>query len=141
MSHCNATTLRKASRCLSGMYDSALASGGLRATQFAILGELNLHRDGPPLIHELARAMAMDRSTLGRNLRPLERDGLIALSLDNDRRGRRVILTARGYLKYSQLVPLWESAQQRFEAIFGTARAEQLRGLASAITTIDFSVA
>jgi DNA-binding MarR family transcriptional regulator len=74
-------------------------------------------------------------------LRPLERDGLIALSLDNDRRGRRVILTARGYLKYSQLVPLWESAQQRFEAIFGTARADQLRGLASAITTIDFSVA
>ncbi len=141
MSRCNATTLRKASRCLSGMYDSALASGGLRATQFAILGEMNQHRDEPLLIHELARAMAMDRSTLGRNLRPLERDGLIALSLDNDRRGRRVILTARGYLKYSQLVPLWESAQRRFEAIFGTARAEQLRELASAITTIDFSVA
>src|SRR5215207_6614444 len=139
MSRCNATSLRKASRCLSGMYDSALVSGGLRATQFAILAELNRHRDQPLLIHELASAMAMDRSTFGRNLRPLERDGFIALSMDDDRRGRRVILTARGYLKYSQMVPLWESAQQRFEATFGIARAEQLRELASAITSIDFS--
>ena len=141
MSRCNATTLRKASRYLSGVYDSALAGTGLRATQFAILAELNRHRDHPLLMRELARNMAMDRSTLGHNLRPLYRDGLVALAVDADRRGRRVVLTAVGYVKYQEATPLWERAQQRFEAIFGIRRAEHLRQLASAVLKTDLGQA
>lgn len=137
MSRCNATTLRKASRHLSGMYDHALVGSGLRATQFAILAELNRNRDDPLLIRELARNMAMDRSTLGHNLRPLYRDGLVALAVDEDRRGRRVVLTAVGYLKLHQAMPFWEQAQQRFEALFGTDRAELLRQLAAAVLDTD----
>ena len=137
MSRCNATMLRKASRHLSGMYDNALVGSGLRATQFAILAELNRNRDHPLLIGELARNMAMDRSTLGHNLRPLYRDGLVALAVDEDRRGRRVVLTAVGYLKFRQTMPFWEQAQQRFEALFGSDRAEQLRQLAAAVLDTD----
>jgi DNA-binding MarR family transcriptional regulator len=136
MSRCNATTLRKASRYLSGIYDTVLAPSGLRATQFAILAELNRNRDKPLLMTELARAMAMDRTTLGRNLRPLERDGFVTLSVDDDRRGRRIILTARGYLKVEEMTPLWERAQQRFESAFGKERAAQLRELATMVLTL-----
>ena len=137
MSRCNATTLRKASRYLSAVYDSALVESGLRATQFAILAELNRNRDRPLLIRELAQTMAMDRSTLGHNLRPLYRDGLVALSVDDDRRGRRVVLTAVGYVKYLEAMPSWEQAQMRFEALFGLKRAEKLRQLAAAVLNVE----
>lgn len=137
MSRCNATTLRKASRHLSGMYDNALIGSGLRATQFAILAELNRNRDHPLLMQQLARKMAMDRSTLGHNLQPLYRDGLVALVVDGDRRGRRVVLTAVGFVKYQETMPRWEGAQRRFEALFGTGRAEQLRRLAAAVLHTD----
>jgi DNA-binding MarR family transcriptional regulator len=137
MSRCNATTLRKASRCLSAMYDSALVGSGLRATQFAILAELNRKRDRPLLIRELARTMGMDRSTLGHNLRPLDRAGLVVLAIDDDRRGRRVVLTAAGFIKYMEALPLWEQAQVRFETLFGLKRAEKLRQLAAAVLEVE----
>lgn len=78
-SPCIATAMRKASRRLSQLYDDALAPSGLRTTQYAILSELERRSKRPPTMRELADAMVMDRSALGHNLRPLERDGLIAL--------------------------------------------------------------
>src|SRR3981081_4702379 len=90
-SPCFATAIRKASRRLSQLYDDALEPSGLRTTQFAILSELERRAKEPPM-RELADAMVMDRSALGRNLRPLERDGLIALEEGEDRRQRRVVM-------------------------------------------------
>src|SRR3981081_1650477 len=76
-SPCFATAMRKASRRLSQLYDEVLEPSGLRTTQFAILSELERRAKAPPTMRELADAMVMDRSALGHNLRPLERDGVI----------------------------------------------------------------
>jgi DNA-binding MarR family transcriptional regulator len=82
-SSCTATAMRKASRRLTQLYDVALAPCGIRSTQFAILAEVNRRSKEPPTMRELADALVMDRSALGHNLRPLERDELIALERAN----------------------------------------------------------
>jgi DNA-binding MarR family transcriptional regulator len=96
-SQCSATATRKATRRMTQLYDDALAPAGLRSTQYAIVDELHRKADAPPTLGELAETLVPDRSALGYNLRPLERDGLIALVAgDADRRLRRVVLTKIG---------------------------------------------
>jgi DNA-binding MarR family transcriptional regulator len=125
---CNCTAMRKASRWLSQMYDAALAPAGLRSTQYSILRELRRRVDDPPLMGQLAEVMVMDRSTLGHNLIPLERDGLVRLEPSRaDRRSKQVVLTAEGRRKYAEALPLWREAQDRFEKRFGEVEAAYLR--------------
>jgi DNA-binding MarR family transcriptional regulator len=77
---------------------------------------------------ELAEALVMDRSSLGHNLRPLERDGFVALRTGKeDRRRRYIAMTARGRTKFAEAKPLWQRAQDRFTDVYGVARADQLR--------------
>ena len=125
---CNATAMRKASRRLSQLYDDAIADCDLRGTQAAILVELQRVSKQPPTMHELACALVMDRSSLGHNLKPLERDGLVALHEDeHDRRRRHVVLTPLGRAKLRQFLPLWQKAQDHFHQVFGKANSERLR--------------
>ena len=127
---CNCTALRMASRRVSQMYDVALAPAGLKTTQFAILSEIERRANDPPTMRELADAMVMDRSTLGQNLRPLERDRLVAWEpSDADRRRKLVILTEKGRAKRMQARSLWRAAQERFERAVGAAEAARLRGI------------
>ncbi|MEP6574706.1 MAG: MarR family winged helix-turn-helix transcriptional regulator [Gemmatimonadota bacterium] len=127
-SPCIATAMRKASRRLSQLYDDALAPTGLRSTQFAILAELASFTDGPPSMVELAEALVTDRSSLGHNLRPLERDGLVALEAsEEDRRRRHVVLTTKGRAALKAGVLRWQIAQDRFHEVFGAAEAARLR--------------
>lgn len=120
--------MRKASRRLTQLYDDALVPCGLRSTQFAILTELKRRSTTPPTMAELARALVTDRSALGHNLKPLERDGLIALQEgDEDRRRRHVVLTEQGEAKLAEARPLWATAQAQFNAVFGEAEAASLR--------------
>jgi DNA-binding MarR family transcriptional regulator len=127
---CNCTAMRKASRRVSQMYDAALAPAGLRATQFAVLSEIDRRADDPPTMRELADAMVMDRSTLGQNLRPLERDRLLAWEpSDADRRRKLVVLTAKGRAKRMQARSLWRAAQERFESTIGAAESASLRAI------------
>lgn len=129
-SRCNCTALRKASRRVSQFYDSALAPSGLRSTQFAILAELTRRGEASPTIRELSEAMVMDQSTIGQNLRPLEREGLVALVQDEaDRRSRRVTVTKAGHARFAVAHPLWREAQERFEDSFGKRAAADLRGV------------
>ena len=84
---CNNTALRKATRRVSQLYDSVLAPTGLRSTQRSIL--LNIARFGSPTMGQLAASLVLDRSALGHNLRPLEREGFIVLDVDpDDKRSR-----------------------------------------------------
>lgn len=130
---CCATALRKASRRLSQLYDDALAEAGLRGTQLSILAELHARGDAPS-IAELAEALVTDRSALGHNLRPLERDGLVEIVAgEHDKRRRDVLLTARGRAKVREALPLWRNAQERFLAAFGARNAAQLRATLLAI--------
>jgi DNA-binding MarR family transcriptional regulator len=124
---CNATALRKASRRLTQLYDSALEPSGLRSTQFAILAELSHWAANPPTLAELAAALVMERSALGHTLRPLERDGLIGLQAGADRRQRYVVMTVKGKAKCKECTRLWESAQRRFDEVFGRPEATSLR--------------
>src|SRR5215831_11228066 len=89
---CNCLALRQASRRVTQFYDQFLTAAGLRTTQFSILARLR--RLGPTTISVLAADLVMDRTTLGRNLQPLEREGLVAVVKGReDRRSREIRLT------------------------------------------------
>jgi len=119
--------LRKASRRISQFYDVALAPVGIKSTQFAILSEIER---GSVTMVELAAAMVMDRSTLGHNLRPLERDALVTLRQpQDDRRKRYVELTRMGKTLLRRARRLWSRAEGRFERIFGKKPAAELRAV------------
>jgi DNA-binding MarR family transcriptional regulator len=99
---------------------------GLRVTQYSVLAVLG--RLGASSLQDLARELVMDRSTLGHNLRPLEREGLVRLAMDKaDRRTRRLELSAEGKAKLEEARPHWRAAQKRFEAGYGAAAAKDLR--------------
>jgi DNA-binding MarR family transcriptional regulator len=126
---CTCGSLRKASRRITQFYDSALAPVGIKSTQFSILSEVDRGSlRGPVSMCELASAMVMDRSTLGHNLRPLERDDLLRLRLAvADRRKRHVELTVKGRSTLRRARRLWKTAEVRFEKIFGKKHAAELR--------------
>src|SRR5262249_61164672 len=106
---CVCNEARTAARGVTRLYHEALRPVRLRATQFALL--VALGDEGAMSIAALAKLMAMDRSTLTRNLRPLETGGLVARGDEGWRRSRSVEITAKGRARLRQGLPLWESAQ------------------------------
>ena len=106
---CVCNKARMAARVVTRIYDEALRPVRLRATQFALL--VALGSDGAMSIAALAKLMAMDRSTLTRNLRPLETGGLVERGDEGWRRSRSVEITAKGRVRLRQGLPLWRSAQ------------------------------
>jgi DNA-binding MarR family transcriptional regulator len=134
---CNGSALRKATRRVSQLYDAALAPCGLRATQRSIL--VHIARAGAPTMRALATALVLDPSALAHNLKPLERDGLVAVTVGpDDRRSRVARLTERGEAKLRESGSLWQAAQDRFEQAFGADRAEALRATLAIVASIDF---
>ena len=92
---CNCSALRQAARHVTRFYDALLFPAGLRATQFSILAKLG--ERGPLTITALAAEMVMDRTTLGRNIQPLHRNGLVAvISGRRDHRSKELHLTETG---------------------------------------------
>ena len=109
---------------------------GIRTTQFSILAKLK--RSGPMTINALAEQMVMDRTTLGRNIQPLEREGLISVRQGRaDRRSKEVHLTDAGEVTFRAAAKAWAEAQARFEGVFGGERATDLRELMRAVTTSE----
>ncbi len=140
LSECNCLAIRQAARHVTQLYDQLFAPVGLRATQFAILSRLR--RRGPMTINALAGLLVMDRTTLGRNILPLERDGLIEVVASSvDRRRRELRLTDTGLAKHEAALECWSVAQQRFEAAFGGERAAALRALLRDVVAADFAAA
>jgi DNA-binding MarR family transcriptional regulator len=124
---CFVGAARKASRRLTQFYDDALEPCGLRSTQYSILSELTRFAS-PPTLAELAGALVSDRSAVGHNLRPLIRDGYLALEPGTeDRRERRIVRTSQGQLKYQEARALWQAAQDEFVAVYGEYHSESLR--------------
>jgi len=125
---CNCLALRQAARHVTQLYDQLLAPSGLRATQYSILARLK--RKGPMTINALAAELVMDRTTLGRNILPLQRDGLIAVVPGKiDRRSKEIDITAAGTARVRQGAQCWSKAQATFERSFGSKRARALRAL------------
>ncbi len=134
---CVCLAVRQAARHVTQFYDRCLAPSGLRTTQFSLLAKLR--RQGPMTIHVLAADMVMDRTTLGRNILPLERDGLIRIEpAASDRRSKELHLTRRGEKRLEAASKAWAEAQARFDSAFGGARAADLRALLRAVTTTQF---
>src|ERR1700761_7441387 len=134
---CNVTALRKATRHVSQLYDEMLAPSGLRGTQRSIL--VNIDKHGYPSMGELAAALVLDRTALNHNLKPLERDGLVSISVDrNDRRSKLVQLTKRGEARLADSHAAWKAAQDRFEAAFGVKEAAELRRTMDLIASLEF---
>jgi DNA-binding MarR family transcriptional regulator len=135
---CVCLAIRQAARHVSQSYDAFLARAGLRTSQFSILAKLK--RKGPMTINALAADMVMDRTTLGRNVRPLERDGLITIVPGaSDRRSRELRLTKLGEKRFVAALEGWRQAQARFEATFGAKRTSELRELLGAVVANEFA--
>jgi DNA-binding MarR family transcriptional regulator len=135
--NCNCFAVRSAARHISQFYDQYLASVGLRTTQFTILAKLKWR--GPLTINALAKHMVMDRSTLGRNVQPLERDGLIAIEASAaDLRAKVLRLTSAGEKRLRAALKPWSEAQDRFESSFGKSRSAEMRGLMRAVPANSF---
>jgi DNA-binding MarR family transcriptional regulator len=137
---CNCLAVRQAARHVTQFYDQYLAPSGLRTTQFSILTKLK--RLGPMSINALAADLVMDRTTLGRNILPLQRDGLIAVVKGStDRRSKELRMTEAGAACLRTAVEGWVEAQAQFEAVFGAKRAADLRALLHAVAASDLDAA
>jgi DNA-binding MarR family transcriptional regulator len=136
---CNCLALRQAARHLTQFYDQRLAPSGLRTTQFSILAKLG--GVGPMTINALARHLVMDRTTLGRTMLPLERDGLISIEDGTrDRRSKELALTKAGAERVRRAARLWLKAQMEFEQKFGARRAAEFRSLLNEVVACDLDV-
>lgn len=124
---CYGASVRKASRILTRIYDEALAPSGLNLTQFSIAYPLKHH--GSATISDLAAWMDTDKTAMGRNLVPMQRDRLISIHKGKDRRSREVALTPSGLAQYKKAGPLWKQAQKQVEKMLGKSDAEALRSL------------
>jgi DNA-binding MarR family transcriptional regulator len=141
LSPCHCAVLRKASRHVSQVYDSALASTGLKTTQFSLLAAIDRAAGTLPAMKELSEVLVMDRSTLGQNLRPLEKRGFIKIEVEKkDGRCRHVLLTHKGRSKLEEARVLWREMQTRFESRFGTEPTAALRSSLLTLATTDFSI-
>lgn len=102
------------------IYDAALRPVGLKATQFTLLATLARFPDIP--VTRLAKALVMDRTTLTRNLKPLESRGLLAVAHEEDQRVRRIRITDQGRRLLQQALPQWQRAQSRMVEGLGRER-------------------
>ncbi len=126
MDGCHCAALRRAARRISQFYDEKLAPTGLRASQYGIL--VAIRDRGELSVNELAGRLELDRTTTGKNLRPLERGHYVRVAPSaTDGRSRKITLTAKGLAVLKAAAPLWREAQREFEESNGAEKAVALR--------------
>ncbi|MEO8127691.1 MAG: MarR family winged helix-turn-helix transcriptional regulator [Bryobacteraceae bacterium] len=125
---CLCSRLRRTARAVSAFYDSFLEPGGLTVTQYAILVNIAREKSGIQRT-ALASRMGMERTTLTRNLSPLEREGWITGKAGSDKRARMIAATPKGLRKLGSSYPLWAAAQADFLERFGAASAAEWTSL------------
>lgn len=130
-STCHCILLRKASRRVSSYYDEALAPLGINIGQFSLLRHIN--RLAPVSLTELANRVELDRSTVGRNAKVLERMGLVTIGHGEDQREAMLELTDKGRDLLRKGAPLWDSVQDDIEARLGPEKTAQLQELLAAL--------
>ncbi len=116
--HCLCLHTQRAARAISRRFDEALRPLGLKSGQFSAL--ISLNRPEPPTLGSVARLLAMDRTTLTANLKPLEREGWVEVKADErDKRARRLHLTVKGRALLARAAPVWTATHEAIEADFG----------------------
>src|SRR3981189_934169 len=135
---CHCTELRKASRRISQLYDTALAPSGLKTRQGAIVAEIG--RSEPTTVGALADALVMDAGGLAHTLKPLTREKLVTIAVDpHDRPHRLISLSRLGRSKLRKSDALWEAAPRSFEAAFGATESQDLREAMQFLVANDFT--
>jgi DNA-binding MarR family transcriptional regulator len=133
-SSCVSFNIRKAARAITQMYDERMRPFGIRSTQLSILAKTLILE--PVTVTRLAEATVTDRTTLTRNLRLLEKQGLIQVDMGNDRREREVRLTNRGREVLAQVYPIWKEVQIEVAKRFGGERLARLLSELSALVAV-----
>ena len=129
---------QRAARALARRFDTALAPVDLRHGQFSLL--ISLSRPIAPTIGEVASVLAMDRTTLTANLKPLERRRLVKVAVDrNDKRSRLLVLTAAGKRLLAKAVPVWRRAHGEVDRRFAKSDRDAMRAGLLALSGIDDS--
>lgn len=123
---CLCLHVQRAARAVARRYDEVLRPLGLTNGQFSLL--MSLNRPEPPTMGQVSAVLAMDRTTVTANLKPLERRGLVEVQVDEkDRRSRRLKLTSAGRRLLAEAMPLWEKAQAINERLIPGTDPERLR--------------
>jgi DNA-binding MarR family transcriptional regulator len=134
---CVCFNLRRGARAVTQYFDALFQAHGLRATQFTLLGALTIaaKQERALSLTQIAELMVMDRSTLTRNLQPLERDGLVKIELGADRRTRVAVVTDDGRARLAQVIDQWEAGQAHFATLLGQSNLNAL--LQQIATVVD----
>lgn len=122
---CLCLQVRKTARIVTQWYDAYLQPTGLRSTQSHLLVAIALAQEVP--LTRLAEVLALDRTTLARNLKPLESQGLVVIEPGKDKRVRLIRLTERGYQVLEEVLPCWEKAQEEVRIRLGQSQWDALR--------------
>jgi DNA-binding MarR family transcriptional regulator len=125
VNNCVCHKVRAAARSVTCAYDQALRPVRLRATQLAVLAGVGI--DGSVSITALADRLAMDRTTLSRNLRPLEKADLIKVGDESWRRSRTLEITEKGRSRLRKAFPLWQKAQETLRRNLGVSEFDEVR--------------
>ncbi len=124
MQNCTCFNLRKASRAVTQLFDEALKPCGLYATQFTVLAAISSRDD--VTITELSKELIMDRTTLTRNLNPLQNNGWVEVTPGEDKRTRTLSLTRSGIKVLSQAMIHWKQVQSQVVKTLGKSNWEEL---------------
>ena len=129
---CLCLHVQRAARALARRFDEALRPVGLTSGQFSLL--MSLNRPMPATISSVSTLLAMDRTTLTANLKPLERRGLVKVTVDpDDRRSRQLTLTAKGRSLLAEAVPIWKRTHAAVEQLL-SRNADELRADLNALS-------
>jgi DNA-binding MarR family transcriptional regulator len=131
--NCLCLHVQRAARALARRFDEVLRPLNLTNGQFSLL--MSLNRPEAPSIGSVAELLAMDRTTLTANLKPLERRGLVKALVDKqDKRGRRLTITAAGRVLLSKALPLWKQAHAQTERLITTCSPDDTRAALRALS-------
>jgi DNA-binding MarR family transcriptional regulator len=136
-SPCNLFYIRRAARAVSRQYSLVMKVSGLQGPQFSVLSILNI--SGPQSISDLAAKMGLDRTSMSRNLIPLQKAGLIFIGDEGWHRVREVSLTEEGRQTLSNAMPMWQQAQAHFIEHMGQEDTALLIALLRRAASIDFA--
>ena len=130
---CLCLHVQRAARALARRFDEALRPVGLTSGQFSLL--MSLNRPQPPTMGQVASLLAMDRTTLTANLKPLERNGFVeVLPGSTDRRRRELVLTPSGRATLAAATPIWQATHLAIERLLGEASPDRLRADLAALS-------
>ena len=135
---CNCNIIRNGSSKLTAIYDQALLSSGIRVTQYGLLKYIYLLKS--PNLKQLASLLYQDRSTLGRNIRILERMKLVTLYSGKDKREVKIVLTNYGIVSLQKARKIWECIQKKIIFKLGKKKQDQLIEIMNDIQSIDLKL-